>query len=122
MSTAANLVDATALGAALGVHASTVRRLARTGRIPYYAVGEALRFDLEQVKSSLHKEVVSSPSNVQVRAPAHRNSPQRSPSREALLVPPLPDDADSPEVREAKWNARLDWSLTSPFAPHRQRR
>lgn len=51
------LVDSATLARALGVHRTTVGRMARVGEIPFYRVRGQLRFSLAEVRRALHVEV-----------------------------------------------------------------
>lgn len=54
----ASLVKARVVGARLGMATSQVYRLARSGAIPSYCVGEkksGVRFDLDEVKAALRR-------------------------------------------------------------------
>jgi excisionase family DNA binding protein len=50
-------MDAGELGLMLRVSPRTIRRLAKRGRIPFYRVGSALRFDAVMVVETLGMEV-----------------------------------------------------------------
>ncbi len=59
---ASPLLSKQELATALGVSPASIDRLCRDGKIPYQLVGEARRFDLEEVRASLPKvEVHQSP-------------------------------------------------------------
>lgn len=53
------LISAAELADNVGVHPSTVRRLAREGRIPTYWVGSTPRFDLDEARASMRREARS---------------------------------------------------------------
>jgi excisionase family DNA binding protein len=53
------LIPADALGAELGIHPETVRRLYREGRIPAYRVGRGLRFDVAEVRDAFRTSAPS---------------------------------------------------------------
>jgi excisionase family DNA binding protein len=40
----------------LGIHPETLRRLHRSGRVPAYMAGRALRFDIEEVRDALRAD------------------------------------------------------------------
>lgn len=50
------LVDAAEIAELFSVHPSTVRRLAREGRLPSYWIGSSPRFDVEEVAAHLRRE------------------------------------------------------------------
>lgn len=50
------LANASAVARALGVHRTTVLRLAKAGVVPSFCAGRIVRFDLGQVMAALAKE------------------------------------------------------------------
>ena len=59
------LLDADGLAAALGVKASTVKRWAKTGRIPMVEISrKTRRFSLADVTNALHRAAVTAPAVV----------------------------------------------------------
>lgn len=47
------LVDRKVLASSLGVSIPTVDRLKKKGVIPYYKIGDRVKFDLDEVKNAL---------------------------------------------------------------------
>jgi excisionase family DNA binding protein len=47
------LLSAVDAGVVFDVHAETLRRLYRAGRIPGYKIGRFLRFDVEEIREAL---------------------------------------------------------------------
>ena len=69
------LLSASEIAELLSVHPSTIRRLAREGRLPTYWVGTTPRFDADEVAEVLRQDVRES-------RPAHRHaSTEPQPSR-----------------------------------------
>src|SRR6266852_2133175 len=85
-----SLVCAEELAQILGIHAATVRRLARNRRIPSYRAGTALRFDVDQVKRALHQEAVSHGSQVRNPkggiGPIRASSPSEATSKDEAVL------------------------------------
>lgn len=52
------LLSASEVAELFGVHPSTIRRLAREGRVPSYCVGSAPRFVLEEVAAYFRRDPV----------------------------------------------------------------
>ncbi len=50
------LVNADAVAKLLGVHRTTILRLAKRRVIPAFVMGRAIRFDLDEVRQAIHKE------------------------------------------------------------------